>query len=294
LVLKSYAKLNLYLDILGKRRDNYHNLDTLFERIDLSDSITLRARRDNLIRIICKNKDVPVDKSNLCYRAAALIRQKRGIKKGVDIKIDKNIPVGAGLGGGSSNAATVLLGLNRLWKLRLSRNALCGLAAKIGSDVPFFIHNVSFARGCGRGERIEPIRGLKHLKLWHILVAPKLQVSTPFIYRKWDKFTQKNKKARLTSHPRNVKIVTSLLKERNLADLTGCLYNGLEQVTFSLYPQLRRVREALKKSGIGVVLMSGSGPAIFGIATSRKEAVRVRGQLDTCDSPWRIFLTRTA
>ena len=293
LVLKSYAKLNLYLAVLGKRKDNYHKLNTLFERIGLSDTIVLKPRRDDLIKITCENKDVPTDESNLCYQAAKLFRQKCGIRKGVDIKIEKNIPVGAGLGGGSGNAATVLMGLKGIWKARLSRKALCSLAEKLGSDVSFFLYDVPFAQGTGRGEKIRPLAGLKSLKLWHILIVPKLHIPTSFIYKKWDELAQKNKKAALTRKPCNVKIITSILRQNNFADLNNRLFNDLERVTLPLYAQVKRVREALKRSGIGAVLMSGSGPAVFGIVTSKKEAVALKRKLSACNSSWSIFVTRT-
>ena len=142
LVIKSFAKLNLYLRVLGKRKDNFHNLDTLFVRIDLADTIILKSRKDSLIRIKCASRHVPKDETNLCFRAAELLRQKFKINSGLEIEIEKRIPVGAGLGGGSSNAASVLLGLNRYWHLNLSKARLAILAAKLGSDVVFFIHNV--------------------------------------------------------------------------------------------------------------------------------------------------------
>ncbi|MCM8796748.1 MAG: 4-(cytidine 5'-diphospho)-2-C-methyl-D-erythritol kinase [Candidatus Omnitrophica bacterium] len=293
MVLKSYAKLNLYLSIRQKRKDNYHNLDTLFERIDLCDIITLGNRQDSLIRITCENRDVPTDASNLCYQAARLIQKQCTIKRGVDIRIDKNIPVGSGLGGGSSNAATVLMGLNQLWKLGLPRRTLCNFAKEIGSDVSFFIHNIPFARGRGRGEKIEPLQQLSRLRLWHVLIVPKLHLRTPFIYRKWDEFTKKNKKARLTRQTLNVRILISLLKKEKLRDLTGLLFNELEQVVFLNYPQLRGIKELLIHSGLDVALMSGSGGTIFGITSSKKEAIAAIKSLNVKGRPWQIFLTRT-
>jgi len=124
LTLNSYAKLNLYLKVLNIRSDNYHNIKTLFERIDLSDRIILKPRQDKLIKIICSHPDVPQDDSNLAYRSAKLLQEGLKINRGVEIKIIKRIPVGSGMAGGSSNAATVFLGLNKIWQLKLSREKL--------------------------------------------------------------------------------------------------------------------------------------------------------------------------
>lgn len=150
MLVKSYAKLNLYLEVLKLRKDNYHSIKTIFERIDLCDKIILKTRRDKKIRVICASKDVPRNRTNLAYRSAKLLQDKFKLDRGVDIKIIKRIPVGAGLGGGSSNAAFTLLGLNRLWKLRLGQKELARYARKIGSDVAFFIYDYHYALGVCR------------------------------------------------------------------------------------------------------------------------------------------------
>jgi 4-diphosphocytidyl-2-C-methyl-D-erythritol kinase len=150
LVTKSFAKLNLYLQVLSKRKDNFHNLSTLFARIDLADTLIFRKRRDSLIKIKCSSRQVPKDKTNLCYRAVALLKQELKLSQGIEIRLKKRIPVGAGLGGGSTNAASVLLGLNRFWNLNLPKARLVKLGAKLGSDVPFFIHQTKFALGSQR------------------------------------------------------------------------------------------------------------------------------------------------
>ncbi|MFH0858237.1 MAG: 4-(cytidine 5'-diphospho)-2-C-methyl-D-erythritol kinase [Candidatus Omnitrophota bacterium] len=166
LTLNSYAKLNLYLSVLGMRRDGYHNILTIFERISLADKIVLKNRADNKINLICEKKGLPLDHcENLAYKSAKLLQQSFKLNKGVDIEIIKNIPIGSGMAGGSSNAAYTLIGLNKLWNLKLKQTQLTSLAAKIGSDVPFFIYDSSFAIGKGRGERIKPLKSLKRLKL---------------------------------------------------------------------------------------------------------------------------------
>lgn len=179
LILKSYAKLNLFLEVLRKRPDHYHDIQTLFERIDLSDILTLKSRSDKKICISCPDPLVPKDHTNLCFQAARLLQDRFKVAGGVDIAIDKRIPVGAGLGGGSGNAASVFLGLNRLWRLKASRETLAALAQEVGCDIPFFIHETPFALGSERGDCIRPYDALKGVKLWHIIVVPRIQVSTP-------------------------------------------------------------------------------------------------------------------
>ena len=152
LKVSSSAKLNLYLEVLDKRPDGYHNLRTVFERISLSDTITLKEIGTPEIKIISDSKEIPCDRRNLAYKAAEILKEDLGIEKGLEIRIKKIIPVGAGLGGGSSNAASVLLGLNRLWRLGLSRRRLLGYAARLGSDVSFFIYDCPYALGTSRGK----------------------------------------------------------------------------------------------------------------------------------------------
>lgn len=287
LVLESYAKLNLYLEVLNKRKDNYHNLKTLFERISLSDKIILKSRPDSKIRIICKNSSVPKDKSNLCYRAARLLQDTLKVRSGADIEIKKNIPVGAGLGGGSSNAATTLLGLNKLWKLALSRKELLKFAKKISCDVPFFLYGAKFALGTQRGDRIKPIKALAGTRVWHVLVVPDLRVSTVYIYKKWDEFSE------LTTPKNDVTLLISKFRRKAYPFEGDFLFNSLEAVTAKLYPQINQVKQEMLRLGLKSILMSGSGPAIFGILASRKEAIAISKELKKQSKRWRVFVTRT-
>lgn len=287
LTLRSYAKLNLYLEILNKRPDKFHNLKTLFERIDLCDTITLTSRRDNKINIISSCPELPkVHSQNLAYRAASLLQDACRINKGVDIRITKRIPIGAGLGGGSSNAAYVLLGLNKLWGLGLSRAKLLTLAGRLGSDVPFFIYNSSFALGQARGDAIRELKSLKGLRLWHILVVPGIHVSTPYIYKGWDKLVKEaklSKRAALTRPGYDVKMLILALKKKDLSLVAHAMHNSLQEVTPRFYPAVSRILEALRKSGLKATLMSGSGPVVFAIVSSGKEAAtlvrRLKGKL---------------
>lgn len=290
MVIKSYAKINLFLLVNGLRRDGYHDIETLFERISLFDKIILKSRHDKEIKIISNSRDIPLDHTNLVFRSAQLLRDKFSINKGLDIRIIKRIPVGAGLGGGSSNAASVLQGLNKFWKLNLTQKVLAGLAKEIGSDVVFFVYNCKFAQASGRGDKIRPVTSLKDLVLWHILVVPKLHVSTPVIYKGWDRLL--DKKPGLTVPESNVKILTLALKKKDLTGTATALFNSLEPVTFSLYPQVKRVKRRLLKLGLNSVLMSGSGPAVVGIASSRKEAQSLAKRLKRENKLWRVFVAK--
>ena len=285
--LKSYAKVNLYLQLLSKRKDGYHNLKTIFERIGLTDRIILKLRGDGLITVDCNNRAVPSGKTNLCFRAAELIRNTYKIKKGVDIRIDKRIPVGAGLGGGSGNAAATLIGLNKLWGLNLNLNRLLTLAKKIGCDVPFFLYDLPFALGRSRGDEIKPLKELKDLKLWHLLIFPKIKVSTPLIYKKF------NRISKLTRPRYDVKILTSsLAKYPSIPKLRG-LFNSLEAVTESEYPEVSLIKSSLHELGQDNVLMSGSGPVVFSVVKSKADALLLKKSIEIKHRSWEVFVART-
>ncbi len=308
LTLNSYAKVNLYLSVLNQRKDGYHNLKTLFERIDLADKITLKSRPDKKITLTCNIKTLPRGNANLAWQAAKLLRDKFNTGKGVDIKIIKRIPVGSGMGGGSSNAASVLMGLNKLWGLKLPKTKLSELGAKLGCDVPFFVYNTPFALGEGRGDKIKPLKGLDRVKFWHIIAVPKIKVSTPLIYKKWDEYLKtfkltplsrcgilhKNTCVAALTIPRyNVNILTSALSKKDLSLVSGALFNSLEQVTLKLYPLITAVKEKLIRMGVRPILMSGSGPTVFGVVSSRKEALSLSRQLKTNSSSVQVFVSRT-
>jgi len=288
MILRSYAKLNLYLAVLNKRNDNYHTIDTIFEKINLFDTIVLKSRRDGVIRITSGSSLIPTDHTNLAYKSAKLLQDICGITEGVDIKITKRIPVAAGMGGGSSNAATVLVGLNKLWHLRLTKAKLVKYAAKIGADVPFFVYDYHFARGLGRGDVIKPLNRLKHLQLWHVLVVPKIKVATASVYKKWDFL----KKAGLTKPLSNGKIFPSALLMNDRLLIGKSLFNSLEDITLRSYPEVNSIKRALTALGAELVLMSGSGPTVFGIVSSRKQAFDYIQKLHGRTS-WQVFVART-
>jgi len=287
--LDSFAKINLYLSVRPKRRDNYHGISTIFERISLKDTITLQSRKDSLVNISTNCRELACDRSNFVWQAVELLRNKFKITQGLNIRITKRVPLGSGMGGGSSNAASVLLGLNKLWKLGLSAPQLAKIASKIGSDVPFFVYDCPFAIGRGRGEKITPLKNLKNVQLWHVVVVPGVNVSTALIYRKWDEF----KSLRLTTAKSGVKLIPLALKKNNLSLLNRAISNSLEPVTEKLFSEVRRVKEKLLTQGAQLIMMSGSGPAVFGIVSSKKEAALLSRRIKKGNPFWKVFLAET-
>jgi len=197
--------------------------------------------------------------------------------------------VGAGLAGGSSNAASVLLGLNKIWRLKLSQQRLAGYAKAIGADVAFFLYNTAFAIGSGRGDEIKPLRLQIVKKFWHILVVPRIEVSTPWIYKKWDEATN----LELTKPRCNVNMLYLALRKGNASLMAKHLFNSLQEVSIRLYPEVKCIKEKLAMFGLKAILMSGSGPAVFGIVTSRKEAVALGRKIRQENRSWRVFVART-
>ncbi len=270
--------------MLSKRSDGYHNLETLFERIRLGDEIFLKKRRSGIILKV-SSRDVPKDDTNLAFKAAELLRHEYGVKQGVEITLKKRIPVSAGLGGGSSNAATVLLGLNRLWRLRLSRKKLLELAAKLGSDVPFFILETSFALGRGRGEILRPVLGIRK-KLWHCLVKPPFGIATKEAYGGL-------RKARLTGQKSDVKMLLHALKTGDSERLSNLLTNSLELSINKRLKSIYSIKQKLVYEGALASLLSGSGSTVFGLFSSEKKARKAARNLKRKNRHWQVFVAST-
>ena len=304
----SPAKLNLYLEVLNKRPDGYHNIRSLFERISLSDELTFRQSDNQRIEIKSDAKDIPKDGRNLVYKAASLLRDSLGIKKGVSIEIKKRIPAGSGLGGGSSNAASALLALKKLWNLKLSQKKLFAYGSHLGSDVAFFLSGASFAVGEGRGEKIKPLAHFKK-KFWHIIIVPDFKVSTREIYDELDNL-ENHKKLAFGQDFQPVSVVGKVpctfpyhnkrkigLSARQLSQavklpLGNIIYNRLEEATFRRYPKVRELKEALVSRGVRNAAMSGSGGAVFGMVNSRKEGLGLLESFKHCKNI-KVFVART-
>ena len=303
LVLSSPAKLNLYLDVSGRRPDGYHELETLYERISLTDTVYIRRAASRDIRVTCTDPAVPRDRRNLVYQAADLMRRAYGVKDGLRIAIRKNIPVGAGLGGGSSNAATTLLALNELFGLKLSRAALIGHANELGSDVAFFIFGKKWALGRGRGGELTPVKGCGRLKYWHVLVVPKVQVLSRDVYAALKRRRRGGRRRRrrstgatfgLTKKGGGVNMLLPYLRKKDIPFLDRALYNRLTEVVLNSNTFVSEVYNSLHACKYGRVHMSGSGPSLFVLMSDRPRAQRVfyavrRRFQDRC----RVFLAST-
>ncbi len=253
LLVKAPAKINLSLDVLSKRADGYHDVRMIMTTIDLADRIELTELSEDRIEIVSHNRYVPDDQRNLAYQAAKLIKERYRVDKGVSIAIEKTIPVAAGLAGGSSDAAATLRGLNQLWKLGLSVDELAEIGAEIGSDVSFCVYGGT-AIATGRGERIEHIPAPP--PCWVILAKPKIGVSTADVYR--------NLKVDRIQHP-NVDDMIQSIREGDYDGICSSVGNVLEEVTFRMHPEVQHIKEQMKRFGADAVLMSGSGPTVFGL-----------------------------
>jgi 4-diphosphocytidyl-2-C-methyl-D-erythritol kinase len=258
--IRAPAKINLRLRVVGKRKDGYHLVDTIMVPVSLYDEIEIiKARTGGAhLEVTCTHPLVPSGKNNLAYQAASLLLKEAKIRDNVRIHISKRIPVGAGLGGGSTDAAAVLLGLNRLLRLDYSLKKLERISLSLGADVPFFIKGVP-ARVQGVGERISPIK--KFPRVWLVIAYPGFSVSTAWVYR--------NLPLKLTKSRVNTSIISLLESPDKIGRL---LVNDLETVTASRYPKIALLKEKLTRAGAAGALMSGSGSSVFGVFNSRRRA----------------------
>jgi len=277
--IRAYGKINLYLQVLDNLSTpgkGYHRLQTIYQTIGLYDEIFLSNIREHKIEIICDHPLVPKGQKNLAYRAASLLKRYSGVKKGVRIEIIKRIPVAAGLGGGSSDAAATLKALNRLWGLNYARKSLIPLSAEIGCDVPFFLYGHT-GLGEGYGEIVTPLPKIK--KKWVLLVKPDFMISTKWAYGQLGKIG--------LTEPANITKIktygsrperkggfslsgTSVLTAREIRKFLGdgvekLIYNRLEEVVIPCYPIIAQIKKELMEGGADCVSMSGSGPTVFAL-----------------------------
>ena len=266
--LLSPAKVNVFLKITGQRIDGYHELLTVFVPVSLYDKLII-SKSEKELEVYYRGREIPNNQNNLVSRAAISFFEKTGIKKGIKITLIKNIPISSGLGGGSSNAATTLKGLNQLWPNALSKEDLEKLALSLGADVPFFLlQKPAMARGIG--EILQPIENFP--SLWYVIVSPNLMISTAWTYERF--------KLNLTNN-RNQNKMSSFKK--NIFNIPELLFNDLERVTLVKYPFLSSIKESLLQVGALGALMTGSGPSIFGLFDSAKKAQKAGNILKTYD-----------
>ncbi|SHK48878.1 4-(cytidine 5'-diphospho)-2-C-methyl-D-erythritol kinase [Tepidibacter formicigenes] len=253
LKLKCRAKINLAIDVLGKRKDNYHLVEMIMQTIDLYDYVSIEEINSGIV-IESNNPYVPLDSKNIAYKAVQLIKDKFNIDRGIKIKIEKNIPIAAGLAGGSTNAGGVLIGLNKLWDLKLSKDEIMDLGLKLGADVPFCIMGGA-ALAQGIGEKLTPINGLDNI---HILICkPDISVSTAWVYNSLN-MSKVNKRP-------NIEFLIGCLEKKDIHSLSTNMANVLECVTETKYTEITEIkRKMLEYKALGS-MMSGSGPTVFGI-----------------------------
>ncbi|MGD0814230.1 MAG: 4-(cytidine 5'-diphospho)-2-C-methyl-D-erythritol kinase [Verrucomicrobiota bacterium] len=267
---ESFCKVNLLLNILGKRPDGFHELETLMHPVSLYDRLNFDRGGRN-IKLTCNDPILPVNARNLVFRAAALFLKKAGIKEGVRIHLEKRIPVSAGLGGGSGNAAATFLALNELFGHPLASETVRDMAAALGSDIPFFLQNRP-ALATGRGEILQPLDFFPALRSAHIvLIHPGFGISTAWAYQQLGRFpeAQNGRAGRAAS-------LAALLRAGDQARAGREFYNSLEAPALRKYPLLELFQEFLRENGAWAVLMSGSGSSTFALVHAKEEAERLR------------------
>ena len=254
----SPAKINLYLNIKGKYSGGFHRIESIIERISLCDQISVRITKAPVIKLSANLKSLETD-DNLVFKAAQLLRKKFKISLGFDIFLQKRIPIGAGLGGGSSNAASTLLGLNQLLDLRLKREEIYSLGSQLGSDVNFFLSESQFAFLTGRGEKVTPLKTGK--KFSHFIIWPGISISTKRVYEKLESNLPAGRQE-LTKFFNNANIMRYALKKGDIPLIKKSIFNALEKRALLLYSELRRAKEYLEKRGI-FAKVTGSGSAFY-------------------------------
>ena len=267
--LKSRAKINLSIDVLGKRQDGYHMVEMIMQTIDLYDNLKITQIEEDSIKIKSDSQDIPLNQDNIVYKAANILKEKFNIKKGVEISIQKNIPVAAGMAGGSSNAAAVLVGLNRIWDLGLTQLELKEISLQLGADVPFCITGGSVLAQ-GIGEELTDIYGLN--EYIHILICkPNIFVSTKEVYQSLDM-------KEIKKRPDNQKLIDAL-QVNDVKYVSENMVNVLEEVTSSKYNEINQIERIIMDNKALGSMMSGSGPTVFGLFDNKEYAIRAKEEL---------------
>jgi 4-diphosphocytidyl-2-C-methyl-D-erythritol kinase len=276
--LPAYAKINWRLHVLGRRPDGYHELRTIFQTVTLHDRLTFASSDDDRLSLTCDEPAVPVDERNLVLRAAHALREKYQVREGASLHLEKHIPVEAGLGGGSSDAAVALLGLAALWQVKTNREELTEIGAGLGADVPFFFTGGT-ALGTGLGTEIEPLEDVRAEHL--LIIKPGAKVSTPEAYKALQR-------PALTKEEGDIILSISRAEARIRDSLHEVLHNDFEQAIYALYPEIAEARQGLIEQGARGALLAGSGASVFGIFENEEALDRARSSLEARPG-WRIF-----
>jgi 4-diphosphocytidyl-2-C-methyl-D-erythritol kinase len=258
---KTPAKINLHLRILGKYENGYHKIETVFLPIEIWDELEIKLRNDYKIELAILNSNIPNDETNLCYKAASIFAKSVKKFQGCSIQMKKKIPVGAGLGGGSSDSAATLLGLNELYESPLDQNELFSLAAQLGADVPFFL-NPGLAIGRGKGELLEHIE--RAWDLWILVVCPTFEISTRWAFSKY--------KIGLTKDKKNIILNSQFLRDVQVDVFYEFFENEFESLVFSHYPELGKMKQRLYCEGASFASLSGTGSTVYGLFKDKKTA----------------------
>ena len=282
LSLKAPAKINLFLKVLNRRPDGYHEIESLMQKISLFDLLHF-TRQGTAISLSCPDAPLPEDEGNLVYRAAQAFFSATGLRAGVRIVLEKNIPLAAGLGGGSSDAAAVVIGLNRLFSTGMDRKRLSEIAGPLGADVEFFVQDCSAAVATGIGDRIHEVEPLDDVTI--LLINPGFEVSTKWVYENFPLTSNAN--PYILARDRNM----GEMLPGSFVDLCGTVGNDLEAVTIKRFPVIGEIKKELKMAGAAAALMSGSGPTVFGIFDSEDDGRRSYRQLNKKYRP-NLFLAR--
>lgn len=262
----SYAKINLYLDVLNKRRDGYNNIETIFQTVSLADTLSFEDH-PHRISLTCSRLELASEEENLVYRAAMLLRDRAGCSLGAKIHLDKRIPIAAGLAGGSGNAAAAMVALNVLWNLRWSPGRLRALALELGSDVPYCTLGGT-AAATRRGEELKLLRPLK--RTWFVLLHPPLAISASYTYNHpmLGRSTQRPFAGRTPAFREAIRRIAS-------GNFREAVFNRMEDAVFHDHPNLSQLKKRLLELGCVAAAMSGSGPTLFGICENKRTATRI-------------------
>ena len=278
--LQAFAKINLGLDVVGKREDGYHEVRMIMQTIRMYDQLDMRKSVEPGIHLTTNKKYIPVDENNLVWRAAKLMMDTCGIIEGVSIHLHKVIPVAAGMAGGSSDAAATLVGMNRLFHCGLSKEKLMELGVQIGADVPYCVlRGTALAEGIGEKLTVLPPMP----DCWILIGKPGISVSTKYVYTTLDLNTD-------TVHP-DIDGMKKALEDGNLYGITERMGNVLQDVTIPAYPEVERIKEQMKTLGAVNAMMSGSGPTVFGIFDNEEKAQEACQKLRESGSCQQVFLT---
>lgn len=278
--LNAYAKVNLGLDVLRRREDGFHEVDTVLHTVALHDDVFLREQGEG-IRVTCSDESVPTGPNSLVYRTAAVLREELGVRQPVEIEIRKHIPVAAGLGGGSADAAMTLMGLVQMWKLRLDGREMNALAARLGSDIPFFlVGGAAVARG--RGERVQRLPALP--ATWVVLARPRVPVLTEWAYGQL-------RPMEIAQHPDTSKLVDSV-RRGDVPAVGRLLCNVFEEVIAASHPIVAALKARILQGEAYGAAMTGTGPTVFGLMANEAAARRVAEGLGTLDGV-DVLVTRT-